>query len=96
MEDEALNESDEQHIRRMYRTMRIGQNAEILNDMLRDLKFLDPCNSEAEMALNNYAKKLIVKVFSDDDGEVKSGRLWRLLKKLIKKKENEEHERLDE
>ena len=86
MDDETLNESDEQHILRMYRTMRTGQNAEILNDMLRDLKFLDPCKSEADMALNNYAKKLIIKVFSDDDGEVKSSRLWRLLKKLIGRK----------
>ena len=87
MDEDTLNESDEQHVRRMYRTMRTGQNAEILNDMLRDLKFLDPCNSEADMALNNYAKKLIVKVFSDDDGEVKSSRLWRLLRKLIDKGE---------
>lgn len=88
MDEETLHESDEQHILRMYRTMRTGQGAEILNDMLRDLKFLDPCNSEADMALNNYAKTLIIKVFSDDDGEVKSSRLWRLLRKLIKKKEN--------
>ncbi len=83
MDDDTVNESDEQHILRMYRTMRTGQNAEILNDMLRDLKFLDPCNSEADMALNNYAKTLIVKVFSEDDGEVESSRLWRLLKKLL-------------
>ena len=86
MDEDTLHESDEQHILRMYRTMRTGQNAEILNDMLRDLKFLDQCNSEADMALNNYAKQLVVKVFSDD-GEVESGRLWRLLKKLTGKGE---------
>ena len=78
-----MSESDEQHIRRMYRTMRTGENAEILNDMLRDLKFLDRCESEGDMALNNYAKTLVIKVFCEDDGEVKSSRLWRFLKKLI-------------
>jgi hypothetical protein len=85
MDEDTLHESDEQHIRRMYRTMRAGQNAEILNDMLRDLKFLDPCKSEGDMALNNYAKQLVVKVFCEDDGQVKSSRLWRLLKKLTGK-----------
>lgn len=42
-----------------------GQRA--LQYLLLDLKFIEPCQNEGDMALNNYAKELVALVYGDKE-----------------------------
>lgn len=55
----------------------------VFEHILMDLKFTDQCNNEGDMALNNYAKTLIVKVFSEQPSQKT---FWGLIKRLIQRK----------
>ncbi len=56
----------------------------VLDQILHDMKFLQECKTEGDMALNNYAKKLLIRIFWDSKKEAVSGRrIINLVKRLI-------------
>lgn len=78
-----MEQDPEQHIKLLYRRLAAQDMRVLLDDMLFDLKFTTPCVTEGDMALNNYAKVLLNKVYADQDGVVESNRLFELIKRLV-------------
>lgn len=74
---------EEEHILTLYRQLRTGMGRELLTHMLMELKFLDKCENERDMALSNYAKTLVIRVFGEDGQTVEMSKLWLSLKNLI-------------
>jgi len=60
-------ENPEKHIRLLYHRLGSQDLRDLLDDMLFDLKFTSPCVTEGDMALNNYAKILLAKVYADEE-----------------------------
>jgi len=59
----------------------------VLETMLNQLKFLDHCNNEQDMALNNFAKDLITTIYWQDEKKQADGRrIMDLVRSLIKKR----------
>jgi len=78
-----MTQDPEQHIKGLYRRLAGQDMRDLLDDMLFDLKFTTPCESEGDMALNNYAKALMAKVYADQDGVVESNRLFEMIRRLV-------------
>ena len=60
----------------------IGQRA--LEYLLLELKFLEPCETEGDMALNNTAKDILAMVYGERISS--SGILW-FIKRMLKRKQ---------
>jgi hypothetical protein len=74
-------------VRRAYKGMFSGaEGSLVFEDMLWNLKFLSPCETEGDMALNNYAKSLVALVYGDAGGVVESGKLKNLIKRVFRRK----------
>ena len=78
-----MAQDPEQHIKGLYRRLAGKDMRDLLDDMLFDLKFTTPCESEGDMALNNYAKVLLSKVYADQEGVVDSNRLFEMIGRLV-------------
>ena len=76
----------EKHIDLLYRRMAGPEFGDLLEDMLFDLKFTSPCENDGDMALNNYAKRLLVKVYADEEGTVSSTPFFETVRRLIRRK----------
>ena len=76
----------EQHIKRLYQRLAAQDMRVLLDDMLFDLKFTTRCESEGDMALNNYAKMLLSKVYADQDGVVESNKLFEMIRRLVRRR----------
>jgi len=58
----------------------------VLQIMLNELKFLEQCKNEQDMALNNFAKTLVMTVFwNEETGTVDNNRLFNFIRKMIAK-----------
>jgi len=61
----------------------------VLQALLNKLKFLEQCHNEQDMALNNFAKDLVITVFWDT--EIKgfsTNRLFNFIKRMLRKTKN--------
>ena len=73
----------EQNIRQTYRALfNTEAGRMVLEDMLWNLKFLAPCENEADMALCNYAKSLLAIIYGSE--VIDGNRLLNLIRKLFK------------
>jgi len=81
-----MKEDPKQHMRRLFQRLGTREFQNLLDEMLYDLKFMGPCQSEGDMALNNYAKELLAKVYADESGKVDSGRLHGIIRRLVRRK----------
>jgi len=81
-----VDESAEQHIKRLYQRLAAKDMRDLLDDMLFELKFTDECATEGDMALNNYAKRLVNKVYADQDGVVESNNLFETIRRLVRRR----------
>ena len=79
-------ENPEKHIRLLYHRLGSQDLRDLLDDMLFDLKFTSECETEGDMALNNYAKTLLSKVYADEENVVESSRLFEAVRRLIGRK----------
>ena len=81
-----MNVDREKHIDLLYRRLAGPEFGDLLEDMLFDLKFTSPCENDGDMALNNYAKRLLVKVYADEEGTVSSTPFFETVRRLIRRK----------
>jgi hypothetical protein len=82
-----VSEVTEQDVRKLYRqVLGAGDGRILLEDILFELKFMSECQNEGDMAMNNYAKRLLMLVFADDEGQMDSGLLRRILRGMTKKR----------
>ena len=79
-------ENPEKHIRLLYHRLGSQDLRDLLDDMLFDLKFTSECETEGDMALNNYAKTLLSKVYADEERVVDSSQLFDTVRRLIGRK----------
>ena len=77
---------EEKHINLLYRRLAGPEFSPLLEAMLFDLKFATPCENEADMALNNYAKRLLLKVYADEEGFVGSTPFFETVRRLIRRR----------
>jgi len=55
--------------------------------ILETCKFIEQCDNEADMALNNFAKDLLTTIYTDaNTGSVNSSKIMSVVKKLIRRK----------
>lgn len=57
----------------------------VLGWILDTCKLMEPCETERDMALNNFAKELLKLIYGRDDGTMEPS-LWEKIKKLFKEK----------
>lgn len=79
-------DDQDKHILHLYKRLAGSEFLPMLEDMLYELKFTVPCKSEGDMALNNYAKELLVKVFGDERGVVSSMSFFDKIRNLVRRK----------
>jgi hypothetical protein len=79
------NAESEEKVLLAYKRKFIGDDdgGIVLEDMLFDLYFLQPCENEGQQALCNYAKTLLAKIYGVP---IESSRLKSLIQKLMKKR----------
>jgi Ca2+-binding EF-hand superfamily protein len=71
---------------RAFKTFFADDNGKIvLETMLGRLKFLEHCNNEQDMALNNFAKDLLLTIYWNEETQsADTGRIMDYVRKFIK------------
>ena len=80
---ENVQESEKKVLQAYRSVFSTGLGQLVFEDMLFNLKFLQPCENEQDMALSNYAKSLIATVYGLP---IESNRLRNIIKKVIRKR----------
>jgi len=77
---------DDASIRAFKSVFTTDEGKVVLDTMLGRLKFLEHCNNEQDMALNNFAKDLLQTIYwSEELQQADTGRIMDYVRKLIKK-----------
>ncbi len=77
------NVEKEDRIVNAYRSVFSGELGNlVLLDMLWELYFIKPCETQGEQALCNYAKSLLAVIYGED---IRVSRLEMFIKKLLRK-----------
>ena len=86
--DESRQE--DQRVINAYKAFIFDENGKIvLENMLIKLKFLDPCENEQDMALNNFAKDLLKTIYwNERKGKTNGRKILNLVKKLLSRRKN--------
>lgn len=78
---------DDATIRAFRATFATEEGKLVLEIMLNKLKFLEPCYNEQDMALNNFAKDLLLTIYWDEETKQADGRkIMDFVRKFIKRR----------
>lgn len=85
LENNETNKA-ELRIRNAYKSVFSGALGElVLQDMMQNMFFLQPCKTAEEQALCNYAKSILALVYGAD---IESHKLLNIIQKVLRRKKN--------
>lgn len=84
-QDDSKAKAEAKKISSAFRTVfKTEEGKLVLQTMLNKLKFLEQCKNEQDMALNNFAKDLVISVFWDTGiQDINTNRLFDFISKYM-------------